>query len=166
MLRIGQTLITQLVAAGETALQINANGVTVNRLKQKGAPIDWVALGPLPGLMVGVGLVSQAPHPAAARLLVDFLLSREGQQLYQNRPASGREHQSERDPDRARRSCLGRRFRRRFEADERNFFQLNGNFNAITVCPFGPSINSGQALSFVQGFLNRFCRTLDNKDLG
>src|SRR4029453_15094579 len=41
MLRIGQTLITQLVAAGETALQVNANGVTVNRLKQKGAPVDW-----------------------------------------------------------------------------------------------------------------------------
>ena len=34
--------------------------------------------------MVGVGLISQAPHPAAARLLVDFLLSKEGQQLYQN----------------------------------------------------------------------------------
>ena len=84
MLRIGQTLITQLVAAGETALQINANAVTVNRLKQKGAPIDWVAPGPLPGLMVGVGLVSQAPHPAAARLFVDFLLSKEGQTLYQN----------------------------------------------------------------------------------
>jgi iron(III) transport system substrate-binding protein len=84
MLRIGQTLITQLVAAGETALQINANAVTVNRLKQKGAPIDWVAPGPLPGLMVGVGLISQAPHPAAARLFVDFLLSKEGQQLYQS----------------------------------------------------------------------------------
>ena len=49
MLRIGQTLITQLVAAGEAALQINANAVTVNRLKQRGAPIDWVAPGPLPG---------------------------------------------------------------------------------------------------------------------
>ena len=84
MLRIGQTLITQLVAAGEIALQINANAVSVNRLKQKGAPIDWVAPGPLPGLMVGVGLVSQAPHPAAARLFIDFLLSKEGQQLYQN----------------------------------------------------------------------------------
>jgi iron(III) transport system substrate-binding protein len=84
MLRIGQTLITQLVAAGEIALQINANAVSVNRLKQKGAPIDWVAPGPLPGLMVGVGLVSQAPHPAAARLFVDFLLSKEGQQLYQS----------------------------------------------------------------------------------
>ena len=84
MLRIGQTLITQLVAAGEIALQINANAVSVNRLKQKGAPIDWVAPGPLPGLMVGVGLVSQAPHPVAARLFIDFLLSKEGQQLYQN----------------------------------------------------------------------------------
>jgi iron(III) transport system substrate-binding protein len=84
MLRIGQTLITQLVAAGEAALQINANAVTVNRLKLRGAPIDWVAPGPLPGLMVGVGVISQAPHPAAARLFVDFLLSKEGQQLYQN----------------------------------------------------------------------------------
>lgn len=84
MLRVGQSLITQLVAAGEASLQINGNAVTVNRLKQKGAPIDWVAPGPLPGLMVGVGLVSQAPHPAAARLFVDFLLSKEGQQLYQS----------------------------------------------------------------------------------
>ena len=84
VLRIGQTLITQLVAASEIALQINANAVSVNRLKQKGAPIDWVAPGPLPGLMVGVGFISQAPHPAAARLFIDFLLSKEGQQLYQN----------------------------------------------------------------------------------
>jgi iron(III) transport system substrate-binding protein len=84
MLRIGQTLITQLVAAGEAALQVNSNAVTVNRLKQKGAPIDWVAPGLLPGLMVGVGLTAHAPHPAAARLFVDFLLSREGQQLYRS----------------------------------------------------------------------------------
>jgi len=84
MLRIGQSLITQLVAAGEATLQINGNAVTVNRMKEKGAPIDWVAPGPLPGLMVGVGLTSQGPHPAAAKLFVDFLLSREGQQLYQS----------------------------------------------------------------------------------
>ena len=73
MLRIGQTLITQLVAAGEIALQINANAVTVNRLKQKGAPIDWVAPGPLPGLMVGVGLMSQAPHPACSETVCRLL---------------------------------------------------------------------------------------------
>jgi ABC-type Fe3+ transport system substrate-binding protein len=33
--------------------------------------------------MVGVGFIAQAPHAAAARLFVDFLLSKEGQQLYQ-----------------------------------------------------------------------------------
>ena len=44
---------------------------------------------------------------------------------------------------------------------------MNGKFSALSILsPFVPSINSGQALSFVQGFLNRFCRTLDNKDLG
>jgi iron(III) transport system substrate-binding protein len=84
MLRVGQSLITQLVAAGEALLQINGNAVTVNRLRQKGAPIDWIALGPLPGLMVGIGLTAQAPHPAAARLFIDFVLSKEGQQLYQS----------------------------------------------------------------------------------
>ena len=78
MLRIGQELITQLVAAGEASLQVNSNAVTVNRLKQKGAPIDWVAPGPLPGLMVGVGLTAQAPHPAAARLLVRLYYPKRG----------------------------------------------------------------------------------------
>src|SRR5258708_845152 len=63
MLRIGQSLITQLVTPCEATLQINGNAVSVNRLKQKGAPIDWVAPGPLPERMVGVGLISQAPHP-------------------------------------------------------------------------------------------------------
>lgn len=83
MARVGQSLITQLVAAGEALLQINSNAVTVNRLKQKGAPIDWIAPGPAPGLMVGIGLTAQAPHPNAARLFIDFVLSKEGQQLYQ-----------------------------------------------------------------------------------
>jgi ABC-type Fe3+ transport system substrate-binding protein len=84
MPRVGQSLITQPLAAGEASLQINGNAVTVNRMKQKGAPIDWVAPGPLPGLMVGVGITAAAPHPNAARLFVDFVLSRQGQQLYQS----------------------------------------------------------------------------------
>ncbi|MBI4528361.1 MAG: extracellular solute-binding protein [Deltaproteobacteria bacterium] len=84
MLRVGQSLIAQLVAAGEALLQINGNAVSVNRLKQRGAPIDWIAPGRVPGLMVGIGLTAQAPHPNAARLFIDFALSKEGQQLYQS----------------------------------------------------------------------------------
>ena len=84
MLRIGQTLITQLVAAGEIALQINANAVSVNRLKQKAHRSIGLRQDLCPGSWSELVLISQAPHPAAARLFIDFLLSKEGQQLYQN----------------------------------------------------------------------------------
>ena len=77
--RFGHTLIGQLVAAGEGKMDINIPAPIVELLKEKGAPIEWVALGPVPGIMVGAGIASQPPHPHAAKLFVDFVLSREGQ---------------------------------------------------------------------------------------
>ena len=82
--------------------------------------------------MVGVGLTAQAPHPAAARLFIDFLLSKEGQQLYQSAGRLVARSDLPQDEsmkvtgraDRARRPCLGGKFRRRLEAVERDFFQL------------------------------------------
>ncbi|HEX2932365.1 MAG TPA: hypothetical protein VHV54_21740, partial [Candidatus Binatia bacterium] len=44
---------------------------------------DWVALGPAPATMVGAGVAAQAPHPNAARVFLDFLLSRDGQKVMQ-----------------------------------------------------------------------------------
>ncbi len=82
-LRVGHELLAQLVAAGEGLLDINIPSSSVDRLKEKGAPIDWTALGPAPAIMVGIGLSSQAPHPHAAKLYVDFLLSQEGQKIIQ-----------------------------------------------------------------------------------
>ena len=81
MLRTGHNLIAQLVAAGEALFDINIPASSVDRLKENGAPIDWTALGPAPAIMVGIGIASQTPHPHAARLYVDFALSREGQRL-------------------------------------------------------------------------------------
>jgi iron(III) transport system substrate-binding protein len=78
-LQRGHTVIAQLVAAGEAALDINIPASTVSRLSRRGAPIDWVALGPVPGVMVGIGLASQAPHPHAARLFIEHMLSLESQ---------------------------------------------------------------------------------------
>lgn len=75
----GHTVIAQLVAAGEAALDINIPTSTVGRLSKRGAPIDWVAPGPVPGVMVGVGLASHAPHPHAARLFIEHMLSLESQ---------------------------------------------------------------------------------------
>ena len=81
--RVGHELLAQLVAAGEGLLDINIPNSSVDRLKERGAPIDWTALGPVPAVMVGIGVSSQAPHSHAAKLYVDFVLSREGQKLVQ-----------------------------------------------------------------------------------
>ena len=83
-LREGHELLAQLVAAGEGALDINIPASSVDRLKGKGAPIDWTALGAAPAVMVGIGLSARASHPNAAKLYMDFVLSREGQKLFQS----------------------------------------------------------------------------------
>jgi iron(III) transport system substrate-binding protein len=79
--REGHELLAQLVAAGEGLLDVNIPAASVERLKEKGAPIDWIALGVAPAVMVGIGISSQATHPHAAKLFLDFALSSEGQKL-------------------------------------------------------------------------------------
>jgi len=46
---------------------------------RKGAPSDWSPLEPVPVAFDSLGIMKDAPHPNAARLLVEFLLSEEGQ---------------------------------------------------------------------------------------
>ena len=81
--REGHELLAQLIVAGEGVIDINIPAASVERVKERGAPIDWTALGPAPATMVGAGVAAQAPHPNAARIFLDFLLSREGQKLMQ-----------------------------------------------------------------------------------
>jgi iron(III) transport system substrate-binding protein len=79
--REGHELLAQLVAAGEGLMDVNIPIASVERMKERGAPIDWTAVGAAPAIMVGIGLSSQAAHPNAAKVFVDFVLSREGQKL-------------------------------------------------------------------------------------
>jgi iron(III) transport system substrate-binding protein len=81
VLRTGHSLIAQLVAAGEAFFDINIPAASVNRLREAGAPIDWIAPGPVPAILIGVGITTQPVHPNAARLYVDFVLSEEGQNI-------------------------------------------------------------------------------------
>jgi iron(III) transport system substrate-binding protein len=83
--RGGGTLLTTLVAAGEFPLAFSINENNVENFKLKGAPIDWVRVAdPLYGELVPIGIMAGAPHPNAARLFVDYTLSREGQELFRN----------------------------------------------------------------------------------
>ena len=81
--REGHELLGQLVAAGEGVFDINIPAASVERMKERGAPVDWTALGPVPAIMVGIGVSNQAPHPNAAKLFLEFVLSRDGQKLMQ-----------------------------------------------------------------------------------
>lgn len=84
-LRSGHTLIAELVAAGEIEVAIDAHVQGVARLKDKGAPIDWKPLQPAFGQPSSVGVARRAPHPHAALLFADFILSREGQEIIKAR---------------------------------------------------------------------------------
>lgn len=80
--RRGHTLISQLLAAGEVALTPTVRVNVAETLKQKGAPVDWIAIEPIaPNPPVSVAMAKNGPHPAAARVFVDFILSQEGQSV-------------------------------------------------------------------------------------
>ena len=80
-LRSGHTLMAQLVAAGDIDVALDAHVQGVARLIERGAPIAWRPLQPAFGQPSSVGLARRAPHPDAALLFIDFLLSRQGQEI-------------------------------------------------------------------------------------
>ena len=82
--RKGHSVLTNLVAAGEVALALTTYGFAVDQAKAKGAPLDWFAIPPAAARPAPVGLARSAPHPYAAVLFYDFLLS-DAQQILANR---------------------------------------------------------------------------------
>lgn len=81
--RASQVLITQFVAAGEFPLGLVYEN-QVQRFKKEGAPIDVEHLPFVTKNMHPIAVSASAPHPNAARLFVDFVLSKEGQTAIKN----------------------------------------------------------------------------------
>jgi iron(III) transport system substrate-binding protein len=73
--RKGHTLLTQLVAAGEVPLALTVYNYKAEQLKNKGAPIDWFVIPPAIARPNGIGMARRAPHPHAAVLFYDFMIS-------------------------------------------------------------------------------------------
>jgi iron(III) transport system substrate-binding protein len=80
-LRKGHALLAQLVAAGELPIALTTYSGNAESIKAKGGPIDWVAVEPLVGRPQALAVAKNAPHPHAALLFVDFVLSPEGMKL-------------------------------------------------------------------------------------
>ncbi len=76
----GNTARMQLVAAGEYPL-LFAYAWIIEGAKRKGAPIDWVTLEPTVVQLSVTMLGSKASSPNSGKLFIDFILSKEGQEM-------------------------------------------------------------------------------------
>ena len=76
----GNTNRANMVSAGERSLTF-VYAQVIERMKQTGAPVDWIPLEPV-NVEVNVSMISaKAPHPNAAKLFVDYLISKDGQEF-------------------------------------------------------------------------------------
>jgi iron(III) transport system substrate-binding protein len=80
-MRKGHILVAQLVAAGELSVCLTIYSGNADSIKSKGGPIDWLPIEPLIGRPQALALARNAPHPHAALLFADFILSPEGMTL-------------------------------------------------------------------------------------
>jgi iron(III) transport system substrate-binding protein len=71
----------QLMLAGESAIALAARGRRVVEFKEQGAPIDFRIFDPYAGEPNSLALMARAPHPHAAILFTDYLLSQAGQAM-------------------------------------------------------------------------------------
>ncbi len=78
--RRGHTMMLQLLAVGEFPVNVIAYGYQVEYLKKQGAPIDWSADEPVTSTGGVISLAKHAPHPEAAKLFIDFAMSKVAQE--------------------------------------------------------------------------------------
>ncbi len=77
----GHTELAELVSAGEFAISPTLYGYRIERMKSDGAPIDWVKTDQIVAYSEMISMAADAPHPAAAKLFINWMLSEEGQMV-------------------------------------------------------------------------------------
>jgi len=79
--RTGHTLMAQLTAAGEFPMSLTYSH-RIESMKKKGAPIEWVhTLDPVVVILRAIGLSAKPVNTNTAKLFIDFVLSKEGQEM-------------------------------------------------------------------------------------
>ena len=80
-MRKGHVLLAQLISSGEVEVGLTAYHANAESFKRRGAPVDWAPVEPVIARPQAIGIARNAPHPHAALLFTDFVLSREGQEM-------------------------------------------------------------------------------------
>jgi iron(III) transport system substrate-binding protein len=81
LIRVGRDTTTQMMMAGEANVAVTTYAYNNESLRAQNAPVDWVAEDLIPALIYPLTLARNAPHPYAAALFYDYLISEEGQRL-------------------------------------------------------------------------------------
>jgi iron(III) transport system substrate-binding protein len=76
----GNSLLTNMVLSGEVPMALGVYSYLAEQSRAAGAPINYIALSPTIAYTDGIGILSKAPHPNAATLYYDFMLT-EGQKI-------------------------------------------------------------------------------------
>src|SRR5947208_12837647 len=69
-----------MVSVGERSLTF-VYAQVIERMKQTGAPVDWIPLEPVNVEVNDAMLAAKASHPNAGKLFIDYLISRDGQEF-------------------------------------------------------------------------------------
>lgn len=76
--------LLDLVIAGEYPLELIIFNHHAVISRKAGAPCDWVPIEPVAATVNTIGLAKNSPHPHAAMLFLDFVLSKKGQKVFQD----------------------------------------------------------------------------------
>ena len=79
--RLGMSLLNNMVVAGEVPIALTIYADLPEKAKHKGQPIDWFAIEPIIAEGFDIGVAAKSPHPAAALLFCEYMLSPETQKL-------------------------------------------------------------------------------------
>ena len=77
----GHRFLGQIVLSGECFIAVNNYGAQVAYFLKQGSPTDFVAINPVVTFVAAAAISSNAPHPSAAKLFVNWIASKEGQEL-------------------------------------------------------------------------------------
>jgi iron(III) transport system substrate-binding protein len=76
--------MADLAISGEVPISPTIFRDHAMELKNKGAPINWLPMETVPTNAGATAVMAQAPHPHAAILLAEFILSPEGQKILES----------------------------------------------------------------------------------
>jgi iron(III) transport system substrate-binding protein len=76
----GNTNRANFVSVGERSMTF-VYAQVIERMKQTGAPVDWIPLEPVAVELNVAMLSAKAAHPNAGKLFIDYLISKDGQEF-------------------------------------------------------------------------------------